>query len=386
MGRKTKTSGLKIIKRPGSSNLYIQGTIHGRRIRSSTGTDDEAVAEVIRANFVKQMTDQVIYGKDPEYEFNTLATKHLKENPKKTIVDDCFHIKKLKRYIGSLTMDKIYRGYNNYGDPTPLEQFILDEAKRGLSASTINHALTVINTIGNAASNRWRGTGGRTLLKLWSPIQKITSKESRSLGLKKKRRVHVLTWGEQVVLFNEFPPHLRKMAEFAINTGCREKEVTGMKWEWLHTESTTGIQYFVIPGEDHKNGQARTVVLNSTALRVVEQCKGQHPSHVFTYEGAPVTKMNRTAYKKARKRASEKLPDIAKSHVHSWRHTFGTRLRNQALCPEEERKDLMGHKSGRSMTEHYSVPELNRMLDYCEKISQPPAKQMVLVKGSKLAV
>jgi integrase len=94
-----------------------------------------------------------------------------------------------------------------------------------------------------------------------------------------------------------------------------------------------------------------------------------------------VKRINSSAFQSARRRASVKLPSIAKSHVHSWRHTFGTRLRNQALCPEEERKDLMGHKSGRSMTEHYSVPELRRMLEYCSKITHPPSMQMALVRN-----
>jgi hypothetical protein len=61
-------------------------------------------------------------------------------------------------------------------------------------------------------------------------------------------------------------------------------------------------------------------------------------------------------------------------------------LRNQALYPEEERKDLIGYKSGRSMIEDYSVPELNRMLEYCEKISQPPERQMVLIERNKPAI
>ena len=68
-----------------------------------------------------------------------------------------------------------------YSKPTNLEWFILDEAKRGVSASTINHALTVINTIGNAASKRWRGPSGKPLLAHWSPIQKVSGKEARSL-------------------------------------------------------------------------------------------------------------------------------------------------------------------------------------------------------------
>ena len=219
------------------------------------------------------------------------------------------------------------------------------------------------------------------MLANWRPIQKVSDKDAKSLGLKARRKIHVLTWDEQIALFNELPSHLRKMAEFATNTGCREKEVTGLRWEWFHTEPTSGIQYFVIPGEEHKNGQDRVVVLNEVALRVVEQCRRNHPVFVFTYEGQPVKKINSSAFQSAKRRASLKLPDIAKSHVHSWRHTFGTRLRNQALCPEEERKDLMGHKSGRSMTEHYSVPELSRMLAYCSKITHPPTTQMALVRN-----
>ena len=112
----------------------------------------------------------------------------------------------------------------------------------------------------------------------------------------------------------------------------------------------------------------------------------KHPTDVFNYEDEPVKKTNQSTFNRARKRAALKHPSIAQSHVHSWGHTFGTILRIQVICPEEERKDLMGHKSERSMTEHYSVPELNRMLEYCEKISQPPERQMVLIKRNKLAV
>jgi hypothetical protein len=38
------------------------------------------------------------------------------------------------------------------------------------------------------------------------------------------------------------------------------------------------------------------------------------------------------------------------------------------------------------MIEDYLVPELNRMLEYCEKIYQPPERQMVLAKRNKRAV
>lgn len=36
-----------------------------------------------------------------------------------------------------------------------------------------------------------------------------------------------LSWDEQTRLF-----HLARMALFNFNTGCRDQEVCGLKWEW----------------------------------------------------------------------------------------------------------------------------------------------------------
>ena len=112
----------------------------------------------------------------------------------------------------------------------------------------------------------------------------------------------------------------------------------------------------------------------------------KHPTDVFNYEDEPVKKTNQSTFNRARKRAGLKRPNIAQSNVHSWRHTFGTRLCNKSLYLEEERKDLIRYKSGRSMIKDYLVPELNRMLEYCEKTYQPPERQMVLAKRNKRAV
>ena len=46
---------------------------------------------------------------------------------------------------------------------------------------------------------------------------------------------------------------------------------------------------------------------------------------------------------------------------------------------EQAEEELMGHKS-RSMTEHYSVPELRRLLNFCSKVTEPPTTQMDLEK------
>ena len=79
--------------------------------------------------------------------------------------------------------------------------------------------------------------------------------------------------------------------------------------------------------------------------------------------------MNGTAFRKARKRATIKLPNLKNMGVHNLKHTYGARLR-VAGVPEEDRNFLTGHKGRESMTTYYSAPELNKMLEYSNRVFQ----------------
>ena len=75
------------------------------------------------------------------------------------------------------------------------------------------------------------------------------------------------------------------MALFAVNTGCRDAEICGLRWEWEVAVPELGTSVFIIPGSEVKNGDERLVVLNRIARSVVEARRGQHTTHVFTYDG-----------------------------------------------------------------------------------------------------
>jgi integrase len=77
--------------------------------------------------------------------------------------------------------------------------------------------------------------------------------------------------------------------------------------------------------------------------------------------------MNGTAFRKARRRATKKLPNLKNVGVHNLKHTYGARLR-VAGVPEEDRNFLTGHKGRMSMTTYYSVPELTKMLEYSNRV------------------
>jgi integrase len=178
-----------------------------------------------------------------------------------------------------------------------------------------------------------------------------------------------LSWDEQTRLFQELPVHLARMALFKVNTGCRDQEVCGLKWEWevAIPELDTGV--FIIPGRKVKNGDDRVLVLNRVARAVIESVRGEHREFVFVRRGQPIQTMNNTAWQSARQRVG-----LAQVRVHDLKHTFGRRLRAAGVS-FEDRQDLLGHRSGR-ITTHYSAAEFESLLDAANRVCASNARKM----------
>ena len=185
------------------------------------------------------------------------------------------------------------------------------------------------------------------------------------------------------------PSHLQRMALFKVNTGTREQEVCGLRWEWEERVPTLGTSVFVIPGNHVKNKEDRVVVLNAVARSIVDGQRDQHPTWVFPYRDNRVGKINNSAWKRARRNAAEgyetrvgvSCPAGFRSvPVHDLKHTFGRRLR-AAGVPLETRKVLLGHKAG-DITTHYSAPELKELIEAAESLGEPSdAPQLLVLQG-----
>jgi integrase len=150
------------------------------------------------------------------------------------------------------------------------------------------------------------------------------------------------------------------MALFAVNTGCRASEICSLKWQWEVKIPELYTSVFVIPGAGVKNGEDRLIVLNKTALSVINEVRSQHSEYVFTYAGKPTSRMLNSAWKRARKIAGLAV------RVHDLKHTFGRRLRAAGIS-FEDRQDLLGHKSGR-ITTHYSAAEIGNLIAATNKV------------------
>lgn len=366
-----RTSGLT--KRGGV--WHIDKVVRGTRIRESTGTGDIGEAEALLARRIEEARNARLFGVRPDRTFRVAATKFLKENQhKRTIDDDAMHLKRLDPFIGHLWLRQVHMG--------ALQSFIEKRQTQGVKSLTINLALTTVRRIVNLAANEWRDEQGMTWLQHAPKI--------KMLPVTDKRSPYPLSRDEQAMLLQQLPDYLARMALFKVNTGCREQEVCGLKWNDEVKVPELGTSVFIISSDRVKNVEDRLIVLNRVAHSIIESVRGMHSEFVFARlpkprKGAsdaereertpvPVRKMNTTAWKAARERAAgewlsrqgEPAPDgFRRVRVHDLKHTFGRRLRSAGVS-FEDRQDLLGHKSGR-ITTHYSAAEVSNLISAAEK-------------------
>jgi integrase len=362
MGRK-RTPGLR--NRGGI--WHIEKQVLGHKIHRSTGTSNLKEAELILAHRIEETRQATIFGVRPQRTFRDAAAKFLEENLHlASIADYAMHLRQIDPYIGHLALEKVHLG--------SLQPFIEARRAKGIKSKSINLALSVVRRILNLAARLWRDENGLTWLDTPPLIQMLTVTDAR--------QPYPLTWDEQRRLFRALPDHLARMALFKVNTGCREQEVCQLQWDWEITVPQLDTSVFIVPGTLVKNREDRIVVLNRVAMSVIDEVRGCHPSHVFTFRGRPVQTINNSGWKAARTKVG-----LSRVRVHDLKHTFGRRLR-AADVPLETRKVLLGHRNG-DITTHYSAPELEELLaavnKVCEeKSGKSPALVMLKQKTASL--
>ena len=103
-----------------------------------------------------------------------------------------------------------------------------------------------------------------------------------------KRQPYPLSWDEQAAPLSRTARHLAEMALFAVNTGCRDAEICNLRWEWeveVPELGDVGLHHSRLAGEERRraSGRAQPDRHDPSSTRR----RGQHATHVFTYEGEP---------------------------------------------------------------------------------------------------
>lgn len=333
-----------IYKRPDSRFYWINVTLpNGRRLRQSAGTERREEAEAYLAKLTLDAYREAHFGIKPERSWQEAVVRYLDLKANLRSFRDVQRIcRQLHPYLGDLTLNQIS------GDV--VWSIAQGELKRGNKPATVNRYLALIRNLLHVARDEWQWIDS------FPKIRMLSGEVERDKWLTRE---------EADRLIQACPPHLAALVRFALATGMRAGEITGLEWNRVDLARQTAWL------NQTKNGTPRGVPLNLDAVAVLQEQVGQHPDFCFTYRGKPIGwDVTNTAWHNALKKAG--FDDF---RFHDLRHTWASWHR-QAGTSVDELKDLGGWKT-RSMVDRYAKFATENLLVAASRIEQGKGKNVV---------
>ncbi|MBI2725254.1 MAG: site-specific integrase [Polaromonas sp.] len=310
-----------IYRRPDSSLWWINATLpNGKRVRQSAGTDIKEDAEAYLAKLKLDAYRESHFGIKPQRSWQEAVVRYLELKRTLRSFSDVQRICRfLDPYLGSMMLNQIN------GDV--VWSVIQGELKKGNKPATVNRYLSTMRSLLRMARDEWQ----------WID----TFPKIRLLGGEVERD-RWLTHEEADRLIRCCAPHLAALVRFALATGCRAAEITGLEWNRVDLNRHTAWL------NKTKNGTPRGVPLNEDAKEVLREQIGKSLTHCFTFRGEPMRfQITNSAWHTALEAAG-----ISDFRFHDLRHTWASWHR-QAGTSCDELKELGGWKS-REMVDRYA--------------------------------
>ncbi len=326
-----------IYRRPDSRYWWINTTLpNGQRVRQSTGTEDRGEAEALLAQIRLDAYRQHHFGVKPQRSWQEAVIRYLAlKRTLKSFADVQRICRHLDRYLGALTLNQIN------GDV--IWSIVQGEIKKGNKPATVNRYLATIRNLLRMARDEWQW------IDTFPKIRLLPGEVERDRWLTRE---------EAERLIRCCPPHLAALVRFALATGCRAGEITGLEWSRVDLNRKTAWL------NRTKNGTPRGVPLNEDATEVLREQIGKHLQFCFTYLGQPLrADVTNTAWHNALSRAG-----IEDFRFHDLRHTWASWHR-QAGTSCDELKDLGGWKT-RSMVDRYAKFATENLLSAATRIER----------------
>ncbi|HJU70462.1 MAG TPA: site-specific integrase [Paucimonas sp.] len=310
-----------IYKRTDSRFYWINATLpNGRRLRQSAGTESREEAEAYLAKLTLDAYREAHFGIKPERSWQEAVVRYLAVKGSLRSFKDVQRIcRLLDPYLGKLMLRQI--------DGDVIWSVIQGESKKGNRPATINRYLALIRSLLRMARDEWQW------IDTFPKIRLLPGEVERDRWL---------THNEAERLIAVCPPHLAALVRFALATGCRAREITGLEWNRVDLNRRTAWLNHT------KNGTPRGVPLNQDAVNVLIEQVGKHSRHCFTYQGKRIGwELTNSAWHSALAKAG-----IQDFRFHDLRHTWASWHR-QAGTSCDELKELGGWKS-RQMVDRYA--------------------------------
>jgi integrase len=310
-----------IYRRPNSRYWWISATLpDGERVRKSSGTENREEAKALLAKLKLDAFREAHFGVKVRRTWQEAVVRFLEVKAYlRDVKQYRGNCRRLDPFLGDKMLDQIN------GDA--VWNIVQTMSREGKKVATINRHLALLRGILRMARDEWQWIDN------FPKIKMLPGEVERDRWL---------THEEAERLLAESPPHLVALIRFALATGCRAREITGLEWNRVDLARQTCWL------NQTKNGTPRGVPLNVDAVKVLEWQQGKHEQFCFTFRGNPIRwELTNTAWRAATKRAN--LPDF---RFHDLRHTWASWHR-QAGTSCDELKELGGWKS-RVMVDRYA--------------------------------
>jgi integrase len=292
----------------------------GKRLRQSTGTENREEAKALLAKLKLESFREAHLGIKPKRSWQEAVVRYLELKATLRSIRD---VKRICRNLDPYLGDKMLTDIT--GDV--VWSICQRELAKGNKPATVNRYLAVIRGVLRTARDEWQWIDN------FPKIRLLPGEVERDRWLTRE---------EADMLIKACASHLAAIVRFALATGCRASEITGMEWSRVDLERRTAWLNHT------KNGTPRGVPLNEDAVAVLEGEKGKHPRYCFTYRGEPIRwGVCNTGWLEAVKKA-----ELADFRFHDLRHTWASWHR-QAGTSCDELKELGGWKS-RVMVDRYA--------------------------------
>ncbi len=254
----------------------------------------------------------------------------IEQSHKASLKTDQMHFRWLQPLLSGTALSSI--------DRQIIEKIRQNKIDSGASNATVNRVLSLIRSVLRRALNDWEWT-------VKVPYFRMLPEPTR--------RVRFLSRLEAIQLLHELPVHLSDMAAFTLATGLRRANVTGLLWSQVNL---TMRQAWIHP-DQAKARKAIAVPLNADAYMLIAKQAGKHTTHVFSYEGKPITQVSTAAWYKALKRCG-----IEDFRWHDLRHTWAS-WHAQAGTPLFVLQELGGWEST-EMVRRYAHLAVGHLAEY----------------------
>lgn len=282
---------MSLYRRRKSGYWWCRFSIGGREVRQSTRTIDRAEAEEYETRLRSRHWREVKLG-ESFHSFGKAAERYLAETDKRSKDKDIQRIGWFNQFMRDLPLREINRD-------------VLDAARKrlvqeGLSQTTVNHYLAVVRQILRKAQSEWGWLEAVPKV----PMYRISQPDPRWINRDQFRE-----------LVRHLPPHTADLARFAVATGLRRANVTGLTWDRIDLKRRTAF----VPGTQAKAGRGIPIPLNSDAVAVLKRWKGKHEQWVFVFRKKRITQVATRVWRRACQAAG-----LDGLRFHDLRHTWAS--------------------------------------------------------------